>query len=261
MTPVGSPRRAPYVDRYLRASGLVGWHPAQLGACRVDGDMADALRVAVVLEEDTAISAAQARALGLHRSADLGAFLPTWEREEAEHARALRFLLQLVDGAALRPRSIPIRRRAVARLPVTAAGLLPETALVFCALGVAGEHLAISSYATLASRAEDEPVQSLLAAIAHQEGRHFAFFLAAARARAEMLSTTRGRIARAGLVRFWQPIGVASLDGPKWRALYRTWLNDEGFRARVGRMDRALDTIPHLGGLALMERFLHEWDR
>ncbi len=49
---------------------------------------------------------------------------------------------------------------------------------------------------------------------------------------------------------------MASLGEVGWRDTPAPLLADVDVRARVEKMDRVLDSIPHLGGLRLMEAFL-----
>jgi hypothetical protein len=218
------------------------------------------LYTVALLEEDTSISAQQARALGIDRSPDMAAFLPVWEQEEAEHARALRFLLpkQTSNFPQPRPKTILFRRRCIARLPASAFHHLPQTELVYCALGAAGEYVTMVSYTELAKTIEQPPVASLVRSITRQEGRHFAFFLAAARVRAEAMSTLNGVLARRVLDSIWEPVGVPSIGLTAWRTIFARLLANEEFRVRVEAMDRVVDTIPHLGGLNLMRNFLRD---
>lgn len=252
----------PYAVRYLRQAGPIAWSGVELRSSRVDEDLARSLRVAALLEEDTAISARQARALGLDRLSDIGAFLAEWEREEAEHGLALRALLDCPGrtAPARRPKWMDLRRQGLAALPTTSLRRLPPTALVFCTLGAAGEYLAIVSYTELAKRAEDRVLESLLRAIIRQEGRHLAFFLAAARARAHVMTPLNGWLARRALAAIWQPIGLTSLGAQTWQGECGGWLDDPHYVDRIRKMDHMIDAIPHLGGLNLMASFLSDWD-
>jgi rubrerythrin len=246
--------------RFQRQSGVITWDRGALSSCKLDEDISRILHAAALLEEDTAISSRQARSLGIDRSPDMAAFLTPWEQEEAEHARALRFLLAQQAYHPLRttPTVVPFRRRCVARLPATALHRLPQTDLIFCALGAASEYVVVVTYTELAKRVQHPAAVSLLRAIARQEGRHFAFFLAAARHRAEALSTINGFLARKAFTSIWEPVGVPSLGLPTWRAVFAPLLANGDFCARVEVMDRVIDTIPHLGGLHLMENFLRD---
>lgn len=246
--------------RFARDAGPIAWDPAELAACRLPPDVAQVLQVAAVLEEDTAISARQGRALGLDRTADIGAFLDVWEQEEAEHGRALGCLLaaQPYDPPPSRPGSISLRRRALVLVPLHVLGRSPVTGFVYGALGAAAEYVAIVIYTELAKRAEAPAVEALLRAIARQEGRHFSFFLAATNARAQTMSPAEGRVARWALVRIWSPVGLASLGERRWRTSLAPLLADADVRARVQRMDRVLDSIPNLDGFELMTTFLRD---
>jgi hypothetical protein len=202
----------------------------------------------------------QARSLGLERSHDLAAFLPVWDEEEAEHGRALHFLLshQMYDPPRPAPATISLRRRTVARVPTGLLGRLPQTEFLFCVLGAAAEYLAIVTYTELVKRTHEPAVGALLRDIARQEARHFAFFLAVAKDRGAAISNLNGRVARRVLASIWEPIGVPSLGRPAWQHLFSGWMQDADFTARLGVMDRVVDSIPHLNGMHLMTDFLRE---
>ncbi len=249
-----------YTERVLRAAGKIAWDCQQLADSTIDPDLARILHVGALLEDDTVITVRHAASLGLSRSYDLAQFLPMWDEEEAEHGRALHFLLdhQRYTPPEAAPASISRRRRALSHLPLAAVGRLPQTPFLFCVLGAAAEYVATVTYHELIKRVDDPTVVQLLRDITRQEARHFAFFLAAAKHRGEALSVTNGRIARRALAAMWEPIGVPSLGRPVWERLFGEWMRDEGFVERITMMDRVVDSIPHLQGMHLMRNFLKD---
>jgi rubrerythrin len=249
---------AAHLERFLRHTGPITWDAEELAACTVDPAVARVLHAAVIIEDDTAITARHARSFGLGRSADLAGFLDAWEEEEAEHAHSLRALLehQRYDAPRPPPTSISRRRRLLARVPARLVGRMPPTELVLCALGAAAEHSALVTYTELAKRTDQPAVTRLLRAILRQEGSHLAFFLAAAQERGATMSATSGRLARRAVSAIWEPVGVPSLGPELWHELFAEWLADDEVVARLEGMDRVIDAIPHLEGLALMHRFL-----
>jgi hypothetical protein len=249
-----------YVDRFRCQSGLVSWDEVDLSACTVSPQLARILHVAALLEADTAITVRQGTSLGLDRSADLAAFLPQWGLEEAEHCRVFRFILdhQDYEPPEPSPKSIALRRRALAHIPARVFARLPQTAFLFCVLGAASEYVATVIYSELAKQADSAPLARLLRSISRQEGRHFAFFLAASRQRGQQMTASNGRLARRVLTSIWEPIGVPTLGKAAWNELFVDWLKDDHFRTRVEMMDRVVDSIPHLGGARLMSRFLED---
>jgi hypothetical protein len=249
-----------YVDRFRFRAGLISWNAADFATCSLDPGFVQILHVAALLEEDTVITVRQGSSLGLHRSADLAEFLPQWELEEAEHGRALRFLLdhQDYEPPERRRKSLALRRRVVARIPARALVRLPETSFLFCVLGAAAEYVATVIYAELAKQSDSIPAEHLLRAIARQEARHFAFFLAAARLRGNRITTLNGHVARRVLRSIWEPIGVPTLGVSVWHDMFADWLEDARFRDRMVMMDRIVDSIPHLEGVGLMSGFLEE---
>ncbi len=249
-----------HVARFRARAGPISWEAAELARCTIEPELARMLHVAALLEEDTAITVAHAHAFGLGRSADLAAFLPTWDREEAEHGRALRALLAHQEYVAPEParRSIALRRRALARVPIRPLVRRPETSFLFCVLGAAAEYVATVIYAQLAAQTRSPRVERLVRSIARQEARHFAFFLDAARIRGDRLTDLQGRAARRVLRSLWEPIGLPTLGRSTWHATFAPWLDDEHFRGRVARMDRIVDSIPHLAEARLMATFLDD---
>ncbi len=247
-----------YTASYLARAGAIAWDRDALSSCVLDRELCSILHTVALLEEDTAVSARQARSLGFVRSADVSAFLPMWEREEAEHGRALRFLLERQSYAQPKPapRRTSLRRRGIALVPVTACRRFPQTELVYCAMGAAAEYVTIVAYTELAKMTDEPRVVSLLRAITRQEGRHFSFFLSAARVRAAKLSKRNGLIARRVFDALWEPPGVPSIGLAAWRSVFARFLVNEHFRERVQVMDRVVDTIPHFDGMHLMRTFL-----
>lgn len=111
-----------YTQRVLRGAGKIRWDSERLAGSSIHPDLARILHVGALLEDDTAITVRHADSLGLSRSRDLAQFLPMWDEEEAEHGRALHFLLghQQYTPPEAAPASISRRRRALSRLPLTA---------------------------------------------------------------------------------------------------------------------------------------------
>lgn len=249
-----------HAARFTAHSGLLEWDGSALEECVLDQQFSAILHTVALLESDTAISARQARSFGLVRSPDLSVFLDAWEREEAEHARALRHLLRRQSYVApqLPATRTSLRRRAIAFVPVRACGRLPHAELIFCAMGAAAEYVTIVTYAELARTTTEPAVGSLLRSIARQEGRHFAFFLAAARISASTISDRSGLVARRLFSRLWRPPGVPSIGLSAWQDVFAPFLRSDQFRERVQHVDHVVDTIPHLTGLNLMRRFLQD---
>lgn len=216
------------------------------------------LAVAALLEQDTSISADQTRALGLDRAADIATFLPIWEAEEAEHARVLRYLTSAAPSSRPPPRPAVtvIRRRGQALVPAQLLGRWEPVGVAFCTLGAAAEYVATVLYTELATITDDPELEALLRAIVRQEGRHLAFFTAAARRRARSMSWLEQRAVRSLVRSVWTPVGMASLGARRWWATIGPILDQPGVRDRIRRMDRVVDRIDHLDGLDLMGSFL-----
>lgn len=247
-----------HLARFARGAGRIDWAPEALATCQLDDDVARLLAVAVLLEEDTAISAAQARALGLDRASDMAAFLTAWEEEEAEHGRALRCLTagHVVGRPPTRPASSSVRRHGQALVPARLLGRFGPVGVTFCTLGAAAEYVAIIVYTELAKATADPTVVALLRSVIRQEGRHLGFFLAAAQYRAATMPSHEQRLARSLVAHLWSPIGMATLGTEQWWDEIGPLLERPRVRERVVGMDRVVDAVPHLAGLGLMGSFL-----
>jgi len=249
-----------HAARFLRDAGLVHWDEVACAGARVDPQVSRILHVVAQLEADTAITTQHAHTLGIDRADDIAAFLPQWAAEEAEHARAISVLLQhqtYVPPVAAPP-AIARHRRLVARVPRQLFGRLRATGLVYCTLGAAAEYVTVVVYRELVAMVDDQAVEALLHEITHQERRHCAFLLTAARERARAISPVEGHLTRWVLAEMWAPPGVPSLGLDAWRDAFGPFIDDAVLRARVQEMDRIVDTIPHLGDLHLMQQFLEQ---
>lgn len=247
-----------HVERFARGAGRIDWAPDDLADCQLDDDVARLLAVAVLLEEDTGISAAQARALGLDRAPDMAVFLTAWEEEEAEHGRALRCLTagHVVGRPPARPAGSSLKRHGQALVPARLLGRFGPVGVAFCTLGAAAEYVAIVIYTELVKATADPAAVSLLRSIIRQEGRHLGFFLAAAQCRAAAMLPHEQRLARWLVARLWTPVGMATLGTDRWWDEIGPLLDRPEVRARVVRMDRVVDAVPHLAGLGLMSGLL-----
>lgn len=102
----------------------------------------------------------------------------------------------------------------------------------------------------------DPAAAALLRSIIRQEGRHLGFFLAAAQQRAATMPPHEQRMARWLVARLWTPVGMATLGTDHWWDEIGPLLERPEVRARVLRMDRVVDAVPHLAGLGLMSGLL-----
>lgn len=181
----------------------------------------------------------------------LAAFLAVWQREEAEHARAIdRYLVAYAARAgtaiaARQPAPAPdvgrMERFAVqATRPI--GGVVTTAHMVW---GAANELLTMHGYRLLARRGGDPVLAELLGRIAAQESRHYGFYLLQAEWRLE-----ESRLARSLLplvmTRWWTPVGIG--DGYKTRADFDDVLGflaagEEGRRA-ITRMDATFARLP-----------------
>jgi hypothetical protein len=121
------------------------------------------------------------------------------------------------------------------------------------AWGAINEWTTQAGYSRLASRAGHPVLRELLRRIMRQEGRHIDFYASQAERRLAASRRAR-RLTRFALRRLWAPVGSGIMPAEETAHLARYLMSgDEGLEA-ARRVDRRVDRLPGLGGLALVER-------
>ena len=94
-------------------------------------------------------------------------------------------------------------------------------------------------------------LSELLKRIMKQEGRHIDFY--ASEADRRLGASRRSRVAtRLALKHLWQPVGAGVMPRSELRFLVDYLFGDPEGRAVAQRIDRHIDNLPGLAGLALM---------
>jgi hypothetical protein len=205
------------LDRYLRHYGVLEWSADEIASASVERALARQLAAVAFVESEVGREFENARRAGLLRDARLAVFFDHWRREEDEHGRVLRALIDTdpsrwtCASGGVRALVSPIGLHAVAHVPNASASLLAAAA--------AAEYVTKELYFELARRCRDTTVERLLAAIGAQERRHFVFFVTAARALSPQ-GTIEQRVHRAVLRRAWRPVGMDRLGRTEWLATF-----------------------------------------
>lgn len=193
-----------------------------------------------------------------HQDPEVTGFLSGWAFEEHWHGDALARVLEAHGEPAGRSRVAQVRARLPRRdglrplLFSAGSALTRHMVAIMMSWGAVNELTTQAGYGRLAARSEHPVLAELLRRIIREEGRHIDFYLTQARHR---LAETRDgqRLARFALRRFWGPVG-SSLMPPAEVTFVATHLFEgpDGLRS-AQRVDRAVDRIPGLGGLHLLE--------
>ena len=123
---------------------------------------------------------------------------------------------------------------------------------VHMTFGAINEWTTQGGYARL-SRLADHPVLTdLLGRIMKQEGRHIDYYKTQAHDRLAASEGAR-RTTRFMIRKLWEPVGAQVMPLHETRHLVRTLFGDTDGRAVAARVDRRVDALPGLAGLALMD--------
>ncbi len=190
------------------------------------------------------------------------AFLTLWNYEEYWHGQALGRVLAMHDRPAHDPRLIAMRswnHKTLARSPLvfwTLGQAVRRFPAVHMTFGAINEWTANAAYNRLAKIADHPALTELLGRIMRQEGRHAAYYAAAAR---DMLEDRRAQKVTSWFLRHeWAPVGNG--DVPKIETSFATaylFGSGEG-AALIDRVEERIDALPGLHGLGLVRAAIDE---
>lgn len=244
---------------FMRDAGLVQWdltgevHDDDITLGRTLAALAD-------IEADSRYMQVKLRQAGLLRRTPLRDFNSQWLCEEQEHSTVLRAMASLhgVQATGRRHDLAARDRRSVFAMVTLRIGRLAEDALAaaYLTLGMAQEHIAISTYTYLSAIAPSQNQSSILRNIARQEGRHMRFFRTGSETMLMSSSPFVRVFVRSVLEQYWRPPGVDLLGREAWHVAFAPVLADPRARSRLLGVDRTLSALPGLENLNLMETFL-----
>jgi hypothetical protein len=197
-----------------------------------------------------------------HKDPAITSFLTFWNFEEFWHGVAIASVLA-AHGEHGPDRVSAMRHRLGWKDRLGPLGHLAGSAIAgesFIAIhmtwGAINEWSTQAGYARLADRAQHPLLAELLRRIMRQEGRHIDFYASEAQRRLEGDPRAR-RLTRLALKRFWKPVGATVMPAAEVRFLIRHLFDGAGGRAMAQRIDRRVDRLPGLAGLALLDTARH----
>ena len=197
-----------------------------------------------------------------HSDPEITSFLSFWVYEEFWHGEALAAVLE-AHGEPSGARRVASMRRRLGRterlrplsMMVGSALAGEDLVAVHMAWGAINEWTTQAGYAQLARRADHPVLTELLKRIMRQEGRHIDFY--ASQAERRLAANRRAqRLTRWALRRFWSPVGSGVMPPAETNHLARHLMGGHDGLAAARRIDRRVDLLPGLAGLALLESSL-----
>jgi hypothetical protein len=198
-----------------------------------------------------------------HRDPEVTAFLTCWSYEEHWHGDAISQVLDAHGELSGRRRLAEMRRRLPKRdalRPVfftIASAFTRHLTTLHMAWGAVNEWTTQAGYNRLADKSGHPVLGELLRRIMRQEGRHIDFYTSQARSGLAD-SKAAQRLTRSALRRFWTPVGSGVMPRDEIRFLVGHLFSDSHGRDSARRIDRAIDRLPGLEGLHLVESSVNE---
>lgn len=194
-----------------------------------------------------------------HADPEVTDFLSIWVYEELWHGEALAAVLAAHDEPSGTTRVAALRRRLGWKDRLRPLGIMATSAVTggdfvatHMAWGAVNEWTTQAAYGLLARGAGNEVLAQVLRRIMRQEGQHIDFYATQAERRLAASARAR-RLTRLALHRLWAPVGSKVMPPAETRHLARhLFAGDEG-TAAAQRIDRRIDGLPGLSGLALLE--------
>lgn len=251
------------IDDYKNRTGRLRWEdldletfkvrPLDPGALRCVRYMHDVEYHTVCYLRDLLVSPA-------HSDADITSFLSFWVFEEFWHGEALSAVLTAHGEPSGATRVSNMRRRLGWTERIRPLSMMLGSAVagddfvaVHMAWGAVNEWTTQAGYSQLARRSGHPVMSELLRRIMRQEGRHIDFYASQAHRRLAASHRAR-RLTRLALTRLWSPVGSKLMPVAETSHLAAYLMSGPDGLAAARRIDRRIDRLPGLDGLALLER-------
>jgi hypothetical protein len=233
-------------------------HPLPAGALRCLRYMHDVEHHTVCYLRDLLVTSA-------HRDPTITTFLTFWNFEEFWHGEALAAVLAAHDepSGLTRIRGMRDRLTWKDRVAPMWSGIGSAVAgesftAVHMTWGAINEWCTQAGYSLLSAKADHPVLRELLRRIMKQEGRHIDFYASEAHRRLESDKRAQ-RLTRLALRRFWKPVGATVMPRSELAHLIDYLFADGAGRDVARRIDRRVDKLPGLSGLALCDHAVDEY--
>jgi len=233
-------------------------HPLPAGALRCVRYMHDVEHHTVCYLRDLLVTS-------VHRDPTITSFLTFWNFEEFWHGEALAAVLAAHDepSGLTRIRGMRDQLTWKDRVAPMWSGIGSAVAgesftAVHMTWGAINEWCTQAGYSRLAAKAENPVLRELLRRIMKQEGRHIDFYASEAHHRLESDKRAQ-RLTRLALRRLWKPVGATVMPPTELAHLVSYLFGDSEGRDAAWRIDRRIDKLPGLAGLALCDQAVDKY--
>jgi hypothetical protein len=224
----------------------------------LDGDALRCLRYMHDVENHTVCYLRDLLLTAAHKDPAITSFLTFWNFEEFWHGEAIAAVLAAhgengADRIRVMRRRLGWKDRVTPLAHLTGSAMAGESFIaIHMAWGAINEWSTQAGYARLAARAQHPLLSELLHRIMRQEGRHIDFYASEAHRRLEVDPRAR-RLTRFALKRFWKPVGATVMPASEVQFVIRHLFEGVDGREMAHRIDRRVDRLPGLDGLALVD--------
>jgi len=236
------------------------------GSSPLDGDVLRCLQYMHDVEHHTVCYLRDLLVTPAHRDPEITEFLTVWNYEEHWHGVAIGRVLaghgrpagaqRVGEVRGVRPWTERLRPVAFALGSVA----VPDLVTVSLVWGALNEWCTQAGYGQLARRAGHPLLGELLRRIMRQEGRHVAFYSAAARARLERSRSAR-HLSRFVLQRLWRPVGHGVVPEHETAFVVSYLFGGPDGAEAAARIDRNISRLAGMDGLAVVSRAVEGYRR
>lgn len=247
------------IDKYLRGVAALDDSDIDYGAFAtnpLDADTLRTLRYFHDVEHHTVCYLRDLLVTRAHNDPAITSFLTMWAYEEFWHGEAIGKVLRAHGEIAGRDRVRTVRQRVAGRfggLGTMLTSMATEHIVtVSLTWGAVNEWSTQAGYTRIAARAQHPVLTELARRIAKQEGRHIDFYVSQATERLEASRAAR-RITRFALTHKWATVGSGIMPPAETDHVVRHLFSGDDGLALARRIDRRIDRLPGLSGMALIE--------
>lgn len=250
------------LDLYKERSARLRWEDLDFTEFRsspLDQDVLRCIRYMHDVEFHTVCYLRDLLLTPAHADPEMTAFLSFWVYEEYWHGEALAGVLE-AHGEPHGPDRVASMRIGLGMkdkfrpyiMSIGSSLIGNDFVALHMSWGAINELTTQAGYAQLSRRAGHPVLSALVSRIMKQEGLHIDFYYNQSMKR--LGESRRSRtLTRVALSKFWKPVGAGVMSESDTQHLGQYLFGDEVGQEALKRIDRRIDRLPGLAGLALLQ--------